>query len=134
MKKDRIIFWTSTIIAMLTGAVTGFLYFFHPFFEEAFKHLGFPAYIRIELAVAKVFGMAALLIPIVPPMIKEWAYVGFAITFISGSIAHTVIDGFGKGIAPLVSLTALMVSYYYFRKFNSGGKVFAFSQGTTSQE
>lgn len=118
MKRDKTIYWTSTVIAMLTGASTGILYFFHPFFAEAFEHLGFPAYFRIELAIAKILGMAALLIPIVPRIAKEWAYTGFAITFISGSIAHGIVDGFGKGIAPLISLTALAVSYYYFRKLN----------------
>lgn len=106
---------------MLTGASTGFLYFSHPFFEEAFKHLGFPAYFRIELAIAKILGMAALLIPAVPRIVKEWAYVGFAITFISGSIAHGIIDGVAKGAAPLISLAALVVSYYNFRKLTLKG-------------
>lgn len=94
-------------------------YFAHPFFVEAFKQLGFPAYFRIELAIAKILGMVALLVPTVPRIIKEWAYVGFAITFISGSMAHGLIDGFGKGTAPLISLTALVVSYYYFRKLKT---------------
>lgn len=119
MKKDKTIYWASTIIAMLTGATTAFFYFAHPFFVEAFKHLGFPAYFRIELAIAKILGMVALLVPTIPRIIKEWAYVGFAITFISGSIAHGLIDGLGKGIAPLISLTALVVSYYYFRKLKT---------------
>jgi hypothetical protein len=122
MKKDKIIYWTSTIIAMLTGAATAFFYFSHPFFVEAFKHMGFPAYFRIELAIAKILGIIALLVPAVPKIIKEWAYVGFAITFISGSIAHGVVDGFAKGAAPLISLAFLVVSYYYFRKLNYSSK------------
>jgi hypothetical protein len=118
MKKDKIIYWASTIIAMLTGAITAFFYFWHPFFIEAFKHLGFPSYFRIELATAKILGMVALLVPGVPNKIKEWAYVGFTITFISGSVAHGIVDGVAKGAAPLISLTALIISYYYFRKLN----------------
>jgi hypothetical protein len=116
MKKDKIIYWASTIIAMLTGAGTAFFYFSHPFFVEAFKHMGFPAYFRIELAVAKIVGIIILLVPAVPGRVKEWAYVGFAITFISGSIAHGVVDGFAKGAAPLISLATLLVSFYYFKK------------------
>lgn len=119
MKRDKIIYWTSTVIAMLTGAGTAFFYFAHPFFVEAFEHLGFPAYFRIELAIAKILGIIALLVPAIPRIIKEWAYVGFAITFLSGSIAHGIVDGLGKGSAPLVSLAALVVSYYYFRKLKS---------------
>jgi hypothetical protein len=119
MKKDNIIYWISTILAMLTGATTAFFYFNHPFFVTAFQHLGFPAYFRIELAVAKILGMVALLWPAAPRLIKEWSYIGFAITFISGSIAHGLIDGWGKGAAPLFSLAALVLSYYYFRKLNA---------------
>lgn len=118
MRRDKIIYWTSTIIAMLTGAGTAFFYFTHPFFLEAFKHMGFPEYFRIELGIAKILGIIALLVPAVPKMVKEWTYVGFAITFVSGSIAHGVVDGFAKGVAPLISLAALTVSYYFFMKLN----------------
>jgi hypothetical protein len=33
---------------------------------EAFVHLGFPAYFRIELSWAKLAGVVVLLVPMVP--------------------------------------------------------------------
>ncbi len=42
-----------------------------------FTHLGFPAYFRVELSWAKLFGVVLLLAP-VPGRLKEWAYAGFA--------------------------------------------------------
>jgi len=56
--------------------------------------LGFPAYFRIELSWAKLAGVAALLVPMVPARLKEWAYAGFAITLVSALIAHLAVgDG-----------------------------------------
>src|SRR5262245_1293303 len=60
---------------------------------EAFAHLGFPAYFRVELALAKLLGVLLLLAP-VPTRLKEWAYAGCAITLVSALIAHfSVGDG-----------------------------------------
>src|SRR5258705_6832607 len=60
---------------------------------EAFTHLGFPAYFRVELSWAKLLGVVLLLAP-VPARLKEWAYAGFAITLGSALIAHfSVGDG-----------------------------------------
>ena len=64
-----------------------------PQVAEAFTHMGFPAYFRVELAWAKLAAIAVLLAP-VPSRLKEWAYAGFAITLGSALIAHlSVGDG-----------------------------------------
>ncbi|HKB37433.1 MAG TPA: DoxX family protein, partial [Gemmataceae bacterium] len=64
-----------------------------PQVAEAFTHLGFPAYFRIELSLAKLLGVLLMLAP-VPPRLKEWAYAGFAIDIASALIAHlSVGDG-----------------------------------------
>jgi hypothetical protein len=65
---------------------------------QAFTRLGFPAaWFRVELSWAKVAGVAALLVPMVPArgviyVIKEWAYAGFAINLVSALIAHLSIS------------------------------------------
>jgi hypothetical protein len=116
MKKQKTIYWVSTILAMLTGASTAFMYFTSPKFIEGYRHLGFPDFFRIELGIAKIIGMFIIIIPMAPVRIKEWAYVGFGITFISGFIAHTVVDGIQIGLIPLLPLIFLVVSYIYFHK------------------
>jgi hypothetical protein len=64
-----------------------------PQVAEAFTHLGFPAYFRVELSWAKLIGVVLLLAP-VPARLKEWAYAGFAIDLGSALIAHlSVGDG-----------------------------------------
>ncbi len=118
-RKNRLIYWGATILAMFTGASTAFMYFTSPKFIEGYRHLGFPDYFRIELGIAKIIGMVILLIPAIPAKIKEWTYVGFAITFISGIIAHGTVDGINLAMFPLIPLIFLVVSYIYFRKLNN---------------
>lgn len=123
MKKNKTIYWISTVLAMLTGATTAFMYFTSPQFIEGYRHLGFPDYFRIELGIFKIVGLLILLIPAIPARIKEWAYAGFAITFTSGIIAHGTVDGIGLAMAPMIPLVFLIVSYIYFHKLQSASLV-----------
>ena len=116
MKKDRIIYWVSTSLTMLLGGISGFLYLTMPAMNEGFKHLGFSDHLRIELGIAKIIGLLIMLVPSVPARIKEWAYAGFGITFISAFVAHTAVDGISTAIMPLVAFGLLSVSYVYFHK------------------
>ena len=99
---------------------------YFPYPEGAFVHLGLPNYFKIELTVAKALGVLALLIPIFPRKIKEFAYFGFAITLISASIAHFSVGDSHRPplyflfvIDPLIFLGVLTVSYLYFNKIES---------------
>ncbi len=86
-------FWVATALFCLQIGFTAFAQLKLPQVAQAFVHLGFPAYFRIELSWAKFAGIAALLAP-VPARVKEWAYAGFAITLVSALIAHfSVGDG-----------------------------------------
>jgi hypothetical protein len=118
--KDKTIYWSSTgaVIAVMVFSAINFN-LKEPLgpMKGAFVHLGFPAYFRIELTVAKALGVLALLIPIVPRRVKEFAYFGFAITLMSAAIAHfSVGDPALFVIDPLLFLGALIVSYTYFHK------------------
>ena len=114
MKKKKIIYWTATGI---TGAMMLFSAFGYLTSEEmkaAFVHLGFPNYFRIELAIAKIIGAVILLTPFNNKEIKDMAYVGFAITFISAFIAHESSgDPILVAILPLIFLSILVVSFIY---------------------
>ena len=120
-KRDRIIYWTTTgiVSAVMVFSIINFTFLDgFPFPEGGFVHLGLPNYFRVELTIAKMLGLAALLIPRVPAKIKEFAYFGFGITLVSAAIAH-----FSSGDArisvlfvldPLVFLALLGISYFYF--------------------
>jgi DoxX-like family len=86
-------FWIVTALFCLQIGFTAYAQLLLPQVAEAFTHLGFPAYFRMELSWAKLLGVVLLLAP-VPARLKEWAYAGFAITLGSALIAHlSVGDG-----------------------------------------
>jgi putative oxidoreductase len=117
MKKDKIIYWISTgIIAgvMLWSAIN---FSFNEEMKGAFAHLGLPNWFRIELTIAKILGVLALVIPVVPHKIKEFAYFGFAITLISATIAHLSSgDSVLFEIGHTLFFVSLVVSYIYYYK------------------
>jgi hypothetical protein len=96
MPRTRVIvvgFWVVTALFCLQSGFTAYAQLRFAQVEQAFNHLGFPAYFRVELAWAKILGVVLLLAP-VPARLKEWAYAGFAINLGSALIAHLAVgDG-----------------------------------------
>ena len=92
-KATTIAYWIVTALFCLQMGFTAYAQLRLPQVAEAFTHLGFPAYFRVELSWAKLLGVVLLLAP-VPARLKEWAYAGFAIDLGSALIAHfSVGDG-----------------------------------------
>lgn len=116
MKTIKIIYWISTTIVSLMMVFSAYSYLTNETIKQAFQHLGFPDYFRVELAIAKILGAIILLIP-VKGQIKEWAYAGFTFTFISAFIAHTASgDPINNRVGPIVFLMVLAVSYWMYQK------------------
>src|SRR5580765_4375215 len=93
MKRIIIGYWIVTAIFCLQIGFTAYAQLSLPQVAAAFTHLGFPAYFRVEMSLAKLLGIVVLLGPL-PPRIKEWAYAGFAIDLGSALIAHLAVgDG-----------------------------------------
>lgn len=117
-KTDTIFYWltTAAVCAVMAFSAVNFN-LAEPLgpMKGAFTHLGYPGYFRVELTVAKVLGVLALLVPGVPRKVREFAYFGFGITLVSASIAHfSVGDPALFVIDPLLFLCALIASYALF--------------------
>ena len=109
-----IIFWMATLLVAGMMVHTGYLYLTDEGMKGAFERLGFPGYFRIELGIAKIVGSLVLLIPVLPNIIRQFAYFGFALTFGPACVAHLSIgDGFQALIRPLFFLGMLGVSFYF---------------------
>ena len=92
-KTLTIVYWIVTALFCLQMSFTAYAQLSLPQVAEAFRHLGFPDYFRVELSWAKLLGVVLLLAP-VPARLKEWAYAGFAIDVASAIIAHVAVgDG-----------------------------------------
>jgi hypothetical protein len=115
-KAITIAFWIFTALFCLEMIFTAYWELLAlPQAAEAFTRLGFPAgSFRAELSLAKVVGVLALLVPMVPARLKEWAYAGFAINLISALIAHFSIHDRPAAFVPSSITGVLWVLSYYF--------------------
>ena len=123
MKATKITYGASTLLIALMMAFSAYSYFTNPMLKQAFQHLGFPDYFRIELAVAKGLGAVLLAIPLYVRL-KEWVYAGFAITFVSAFIAHSASgDPVRYSLMPVMFLIVLAVSYATYHKIQAANRV-----------
>jgi hypothetical protein len=116
MKKTKIMFWVTTgIIFIMEGVLPAFTSQ-TDMAVQGITHLGYPVYFGTMLAVFKVLGSLVLIFPQAPARIKEWAYAGFGIDFISAFVSIVVVDGFGvAALLPLVFMILLVLSYRSYR-------------------
>jgi len=115
-KAMTIVYWIVTGLFCLQMSFTAYAQLRLPEVAEAFNHLGFPAYFRVELLWAKLLGVVLLLAP-VPARLKEWAYAGFAINLFSALIAHLAV-GDGPEAWGYAAATSVLwaISYVLWRR------------------
>jgi DoxX-like family len=124
LKTKTVVYWTVTALFCLQMSFTAYNELANSQVVQVFTRLGFPSHaFQVELSVAKVLGVLALLLPFVPARLKEWAYAGFAINLVSALIAHfSVGDGlFGWGWA---AATGVLwgLSYFFWRRLRAAGQ------------
>ncbi len=97
-------------------------YFFHQATIEGVRELGFPDFFRVQLAVLKLIAVLILMIPYCPLQIKEWAYAGVALFYLTAIVAHFVHkDPFFINLINVFFLGVLVVSNLYLNKLTIVG-------------
>ncbi len=116
MKNWNLLYWVTTGLLSAFMIFSAYLYVFSEQMLASFEHLMLPDYFRVELAAAKVLGAFVLVLPF-PRWLKEWAYAGFFITFVSAMVAHLAVgDPFSATFGPIVALLLLFTSYIGLRQ------------------
>ncbi len=120
-KVSSLAFWIVTVLFCLEMIFTAYWEWFTPDAAHAFARLGFPAAsFRVELSVAKLLGVLALLIPAVPGRVKEWAYAGFVFNLMSALVAHASIHDRPAAFAPSsITLLLATASYLLWRRLGT---------------
>jgi len=105
-------YWTTTGLFCLVLAFSGFAHFTHlPRMVESMTALGYPTYFMTILGFAKLLGVAALLAP-GRPLLKEWAYAGFAFNLAGAVATHLFVgDPVGEYAPPALLLGLLAASH-----------------------
>lgn len=117
MRTTKILYWVFTIllIALMLFSAIGSL-MNNPGGAEFAKHLGYPVSIFKFLAVAKILGVIALLVP-GNPRLKEWAYAGFSFDLIGAVFSGLAVGDPLVGWIPVfVGLVFVFGSYITYHK------------------
>jgi uncharacterized membrane protein YphA (DoxX/SURF4 family) len=85
MKTTKILFWVFTALLVLLMLFSAYGSLFNAAQTEAFaKNIAFPVYLLQFLAVAKILGCIAVVVPGFGRL-KEWAYAGFTFDLMGAS-------------------------------------------------
>jgi hypothetical protein len=121
-KAITVLYWIVTALFCLEMSFTAYYELMQlPAAAQAFARLGFAnPWFRVELSWAKVAGVIALLLPMVPARLKEWAYAGFAINLASALIAHLSISDRPQALFPSATTSVLWtLSYFFWRRLQT---------------
>jgi hypothetical protein len=111
MNSRKTTYRIATMFVACIMTISGLLAITHaPVLMRALAHLGYPSYFANLLGIAKLSGVAALLLP-GSAKLKEWAYVGFGITVLSASYSHLLSGDGLLALDPLLTFAALVASY-----------------------
>jgi uncharacterized membrane protein YphA (DoxX/SURF4 family) len=117
-KRNKIIYWVATIwlaLGMLsTGAVQLLKTKEGQGGADMITHLGYPVYLLTILAIWKITGVVALLVPKFP-LLKEWAYAGFFFVMTGAVFSHIASGDSINEIFPSLLLLILTGVSWYFR-------------------
>ena len=113
----KIIYWTSTIILAAILLWSAYTYFFNRETIAGVKALGFPDFFRIQLAILKIIAVFILLSPQVPLYVKEWAYAGVGLFFLTAIVAHWAHgDPIYISVINIFFIGLLVLSHIYLHK------------------
>ncbi|GAB1856426.1 hypothetical protein MHTCC0001_12610 [Flavobacteriaceae bacterium MHTCC 0001] len=113
----KITYWITTIITALYLLWSAYGYLFSKTMIEGIEKLGFPNFFRVELAVLKIIAVFILTIPQIPLQIKDWAYVGIGLFYLTALIAHFAHkDPIIINMINIILFGVLIISNIYLRK------------------
>jgi hypothetical protein len=122
-KTTTMVYWVLTALFCLQMSFTAYYELANPGVGKNFARLGFPSHaFHVELSVAKVLGVLALLAPVsarvsLTATLKEWAYAGFAINLASALIAHFSMGDGPESWSPSAATSVLWgLSYFFWRR------------------
>ena len=92
MNKNKIAYWLVTGLMCALFLFSAIMYFVSTEMVKGFfDGLGFPTWIVMPLAIAKILGVVALLSD-KSNVLREWAYAGFFFDVILATSAHLITE------------------------------------------
>jgi len=113
----KLIYWITTILVAIFLLWSAYTYLYSKQTIEGIRDLGFPDFFRMELAILKIMAVFILLIPQIPIQVKEWAYAGAGLFFITAIVAHIAHkDPIIITLVNIILIILLIISNIYLHK------------------
>jgi hypothetical protein len=121
VRTQSIVGGTATALLAVAMTLSGISFVIGPAPVVAgLRHLGYPDYVRTLLGVAKLLGVAALVLPSFPRL-REWAYAGFSFVLTGAIVSHLASREPAK-VVPAVAVLSLLVTSYVLRRRSTGAE------------
>jgi hypothetical protein len=117
LKTQKRIYWTGAVLTSLWFGASGFFELTkNPVVWDITQQLGYPAHFIYLLGVAKVSGIAVLLIPNKLLRLKEWVFAGIFFDIIFAFVSKLAVLGFAATADAIIAMVMVTVTYTMFRK------------------
>jgi len=116
MKTNKILYWVTTglICALMLYSAIGMYLMKTDMVKGFFEALGYPSYIVVPLAIAKILAVITLLTRFNKTLV-EWAYAGLFFDFVLAAAAHLMVKD-GEHMAAVVAILLLLASRFFYGK------------------
>ena len=116
-KITKSLYWTGTFLISLWFGASGFFELTgNPIVWGITRQLGYPPHFIYILGVAKLSGVAVLLIPNKLLRLKEWVIAGIFFDISFAFFSKVAILGFGATTDAIIALGIISVTYIMYRK------------------
>lgn len=116
-KTTIIIYWIGTILTALWFGASGlFELTTNPIVWEITQQLGYPAHFIYTLGIAKLSGIAVLLIPNKLLRLKEWVFAGIFFDIIFAFASKVSVLGIAATTDAIIAFIMVTVTYLMFRR------------------
>ncbi|HRF82372.1 MAG TPA: DoxX family protein [Flavobacteriales bacterium] len=132
MKKLNLTYWIVTALfsAFMLFSSFGGITLMPEAVAMLHDHLGYPLYFIQLVSWAKVIGAIAILLPKVPPRVKEWAYFGFFIDLVAAIISFIAVGDPVMAWAPVAFRSFLDRSLHAASRTAQGYQLMTNTHGT----
>ncbi|AYB35606.1 DoxX family protein [Chryseolinea soli] len=117
LKTAKTIYWVGTALTALWFGASGFFELTtNPVVWDVTLALGYPAHFIYILGVAKLLGVAVLLIPGKLLRLKEWVFAGVFFDIIFAFFSKLAVFDFASTGDAIFALVMVAVTYVMFRR------------------
>lgn len=118
-KTTTIIYWIGAVLTSLWFGASGFFEITtNPIVWEITQQLGYPAHFIYVLGIAKLSGIAVLLVPNKLLRLKEWVFAGIFFDIIFAFASKLSVLGIAATTDAIIAFIMVTITYLMFRKLH----------------